>query len=156
MMIKIMILFSITAACFMYSCSGSDTDKTYALKTGEYNYVISDSSGRSLVEGVMKFDSISSKELFPGSRNVAGSYTVTKMTGDTSYHGLSTLKTGGLKGFYNDSAKTININTNPKIADANVFINANIDSKELKGSWYYSSFRGKDKEGGLFKATKKK
>jgi len=155
MMMKITVLLSIIAVCFMYSCSGSDSGKTYTLKTGEYDYVISDSSGLSLVEGVMKFDSVG-RELYPGSHEVAGSYTITKMSDDTSYHGLSTLRKGELKGFYNDSAKFININTNPKIADANVFINANVSSKELKGSWYYSTFRGKNKEGGLFTAVKKK
>jgi hypothetical protein len=155
MMMKITILLSITAVFFMYSCSGSDSGKTYSLKTGEYNYVISDSSGYSLVEGVMKIDSIK-KELFPGSNEVTGSFTVTKTNKDTSYHGLTSLSANELKGYYNDSARTININTNPQIADANVFINANVSSKELKGSWYYSTFRGQNKEGGLFTAVKKK
>jgi hypothetical protein len=63
---------------------------------------------------------------------------------------------GDLKCFYNEKEKFVNINTNPKIADANVFINANVTSGKLTGSWNYSTFRGKDNEGGLFTAIKKK
>ena len=38
---------------------------------------------------------------------------------------FGTMYGGALTGYYNDAKKFININTNPKIADANVFINAN-------------------------------
>ncbi len=76
------------------------------------------------------------------------------MTTDTSYHGFSTMNPGELTGYYNDSLKYININTNPKIADANVFINAFVKNSNLEGGWYYSTFRGTNKEGGMFKAMR--
>ncbi|MEO8513072.1 MAG: hypothetical protein ABI543_05910 [Ignavibacteria bacterium] len=150
---KIIALLSIVFVLVFNSCSGSDSEKSLSLKNGKYSYVISDSSGNSLVEGQIMLDKFTQQK-DTKDYVVNGSYTVSKMTTDTSYHGFSSMNPGELTGYYNDSKKFININTNPKIADANVFINANIKSSNLEGGWYYSSFRGSDKEGGLFKAIK--
>ena len=155
---KYLISFLLTAAIVFVSCSGSDTEKSITLRKGRYNYFLMDSSGTSLVEGSMKIDSII-KMSVGGDRNnykVSGTYTVDKLTSDNSYHGFSTMNGGAFTGFYNDSLKSIGINTNPKIADANIFFNGDVTSSSIKGYWYYSSFRGVDKEAGFFKANKVK
>lgn len=59
---------------------------------------------------------------------------------------------GEFTGYYNDSLKVININTNPRIADANIFLNGKVNSTGLKGTWNYSTFRGAGREAGMFKA----
>ncbi len=150
---KILSILSILFVIIFSSCSGSDTEKSLTLKTGKYNYTFTDSAGTTLVDGEMMFDKIT-KHKESGDYLVTGSYTIKTMTTDTSYHGFSTMSGGELSGYYSDEKKFLNINTNPKIADANVFINVNVKSSLLDGSWYYSTFRGMDKEGGMFKATR--
>ena len=147
------ILFSVLV--LLYSCSSSNNVKNPDLKKGDYSYVISDSSGMSLVEGVIKIDAVKKDEVTVNYR-VSGTYTISKMTEDTTYHGFSTMRAGDYEGFYNDSLKLLNINTNPKIADANVFINAKVNGNEMKGSWSFSTFRSGLKEAGLFSASKVK
>ncbi|MBZ0202098.1 MAG: hypothetical protein K8I03_03690 [Ignavibacteria bacterium] len=151
-MMKIIGLISIAAVLILSSCSGSDSDSSLALKKGRYQYILTDSSGTSLVEGLMTFDSITKQTTGSGDYLVSGSYTISKLTKDTIYQGFTTMEGGELKGYYNDKQNFININTNPRIADANVFLNANIVSGELKGGWYYSTFRSGHTEGGLFNA----
>jgi hypothetical protein len=151
---KILVLLSIVFVLVFNSCSGSDSEKSLSIKKGRYSYSLSDSSGTVLVEGQMMLDTFNVQKDSKTDYIVSGSYTISKMTPDTSYHGFSTLKGGEMTGYYNESKKFININTNPKIADANIFINAEVKSGNLEGSWYYSTFRGMDKEGGFFKALK--
>ncbi len=153
---KILSIIAVITALVLSSCSGSDTESTLALKKGRYAYVLSDSSGTSLVEGLIIIDSVSKQKNGSTDYLVSGSYTLSKVTQDTSYKGFSTMQGGELQGYYNDKQKFININTNPKIADANVFINANIINGDMKGGWYYSTFRGGHTEGGLFTARKEK
>ncbi len=150
---KIIILLSLVFVIVFNSCSGSDSEKSLTLKKGSYSFTFSDSSGTSLVEGQMLLDTINIQQNTEDYL-VKGSYTISKMTTDTSYHGFSTMTGGFLTGYYSNTKKFININTNPRIADANVFVTANVKNGSLEGSWYYSTFRGMDKEGGLFKATK--
>jgi major membrane immunogen (membrane-anchored lipoprotein) len=148
----------ITILCFVLlavfvSCSGSDSSDKPALKKGTYSYLIMDSSKKSLVEGQMMVNAIN----FDAQMKqyiVTGTYTISKMIDDTSYYSLSSLNAGEFKGYYDDTKKFININTNPRIADANVFINANVKGTGLEGGWYYSTFRGTRNEAGLFTATK--
>lgn len=153
---KIISVLSLVAAIFISSCSGSDSEKKVSLKTGKYSYVISDSTGASLVEGEMQINTIT-KQKESGMENdyiVGGSYTITKNTADSTYMGFSTMNGGEMTGYYNDERKFININTNPRIADANVFINAFLKKGNLEGGWHYSTFRGAHNEGGLFKAVR--
>jgi len=155
-MIKTMCFLLIASVAFIYSsCSGSDSTDSPALKKGNYSYTISDSSGKSLVEGMLKIDSVK-KEPKSTDYVVMGSYTITKMTNDTTYMSLSALREGDLRGYYNESLKFININTNPQIADANVFINATVNGNNIKGGWSFSTFRSGHAEGGLFNANKTK
>lgn len=155
-MMKILSVLSIVMAVIFNSCSGSDSETKLSLKTGKYNYILTDSSGTSLVEGTMQLDTFIVQTVGSSRRDyvISGSYTVSKMTDDTSYIAFSSLNPGELKGYYNDSTKFININTNPKIADANVFLNAIVLKGDMKGGWHYSTFRGTRQEGGLFTATR--
>jgi len=152
---KIIVILSIVFVIAFNSCSGSETETSASLKKGTYSFVLSDSSGNSLVEGKMVLDTI---KIQKDNRDytVSGSYTISKMTTDTSYHGFASMNGGPFSGYFYESTKLVNINTNPKIADANVFINAYLKGTAIEGGWYYSTFRGMNKEGGLFKATKDK
>ena len=154
-MIKTICFILISTIVFIYSsCGGSDSDNSPALKKGNYSYTITDSSGKTLAEGMLKIDTLR-KESKRTDYNVTGSYTITSKSKDTSYMSLSALREGSFQGYYNQSTKLININTNPQIADANVFINAYVKGSTIKGGWYYSTFRGVNKEAGLFNAYRK-
>lgn len=155
-MMKILSVLSIVLALIFNSCSGSDSETKLSLKTGKYNYKLTDSSGTSLVEGMMQLDTFTVQKVGSSTRDyiVSGSYTISKMTEDTSYISFSTMSGGEMKGYYNDSTKFININTNPRIADANVFLNAIVLKGDMKGGWHYSTFRGTHQEAGLFTATR--
>lgn len=148
------VLMAVFVSAGIISCSGSDTTEKITLQKGKFSYSIMDSSRLSLVEGQMIVEAVKYDEQLK-QHIVTGNYTISKMTDDTSYIAFSSMQSGGeFKGFYDNTKKTININTNPRIADANVFINAFVKSSSMEGSWYYTSFRGTNKEGGLFTANK--
>lgn len=151
---KIIAILSIVFVIAFNSCSGSDSEKSISIKKGKYSYTLTDSTGTVLVEGQITLDKFSLQNDSKDAYVVSGSYNISSMTKDTSYHGFGSMNGGELSGYYDNTKKFININTNPKIADANVFINANVKSGNLNGGWYYSTFRGTNNEGGLFKATK--
>lgn len=149
---KIIILFTFIFVLFFNSCSSSDNQESKnILQKGNYSYLLTDSSGVKLVEGIMTITEIS-KQKANNENIVSGSYTIDYKTEDTIYTGLVTMRGGELSGYYNDEFKRININTNPKLADANIFINAKVKKKQLEGTWHFSTFRGSNKEGGFFKA----
>jgi hypothetical protein len=156
-MIKTICFALIVSLVFVYSsCGGSDSDDAPTVKKGNYSYVIADSTGKSWVEGMMRVDTIKKQTGLP-SMVVTGSYTITMMTTDTTFTGKSALREGSFIGYFDKASKMININTNPQVADANIFINAYVSSNNMKGGWYYSTFTrsGGRTEGGLFKATRK-
>jgi hypothetical protein len=150
-------IFCIILALALVSCSGSDSTTKVKIKKGEYSYILTDSANTTLVEGILKIDAVTKmKDVGQDMYSVTGSYTIDKMTDDTAYVGFSSMRAGDYKGFYNLLTNSVNINTNPQIADANVFINADVKSGSIEGSWSFSTFRGSSKEGGFFKAIKKK
>ena len=133
---------------YFFGCSSSDpVIKKNKIKLGDYSYFMSDSSGLLLANGNLKVDYYKGNE-------ISGTYTVMKDTA-LKFDGQETMKDGPFSGNYNDSLSLAFFNLNPKIADANIFIFATDYTDSLKGSWYYSTFRGK-KSGGLFSAKRLK
>ncbi len=132
----------------IYSCTSSDpVIRRNVIKTGNFNYVMTDSSGTWLTAGKIKLDYVKGSE-------ISGTYTVVKDS-TVTFEGQETMKDGPFSGHYNDSLSLVFFNLNPRVADANIFINANDHGDSLKGGWYYSTFRGKA-SGGLFTAKRVK
>jgi hypothetical protein len=121
-------LFSIA----IISCSGSKYTPA-ALKTGNYSFSMSDSTGNTLVEGDMKLDTNAEGKIY-------GTYSFTNKY-VTDFPGFSTM-TGSCEGTYVKSEGMIHLNMNPKVADANVFIGARVYRSSLAGEWSFSTFRG--------------
>jgi hypothetical protein len=117
---------------YVISCSGSKYTPA-ALKTGEYSFSMSDSSGNTLVEGEMKLDTNADGIIY-GTYNFTNKYV-------TNFPGFSTM-TGSCEGTYVRSEGLVHLNMNPKVADANVFIGAKIYRSSLAGEWSFSTFRG--------------
>ncbi|MCX7878434.1 MAG: hypothetical protein N2510_07325 [Ignavibacteria bacterium] len=153
-----LILFIVFPVLFT-ACSGSDSEKSIYLKKGDYSYTLTDSTGRTLADGTIKITVISEdKTMTPATHRLNGSYTVKRYVddNDTNFIGITTLRGGSLEGWWNNNSKTVNINLNPMIADANVYLSAEVNkSGNMKGSWIFSAFRNTRKgEGGFFNATR--
>ncbi len=132
--ITVLIVFCI----LVLSCSGSKYTPS-ELKTGSYNFYMSDSNGNRLIEGDLKLDTNQEG-------SVSGTYSITKKY-VTDFPGLSTMA-GNCAGTYKKSEGMIHLNMNPKLADANVFIGAKIYRNSLAGEWSYSNFNiGKSAKG---------
>ncbi|MCC6866121.1 MAG: hypothetical protein IT280_08175 [Ignavibacteria bacterium] len=136
------------------ACTSSESDNSIPIKKGRYNFTLNDSAGNNLIAGEMMFSKITKqKDVGEDNYVIEGSYTVTKVNTDTTYKGFSTMNGGELKGYYNAKSKMININTNPRIADANVFLNGKVTGTSITGGWNYSTFRGVGNEAGKFDAN---
>lgn len=152
----LMLLSGFFCVCvFMMGCGGSETEVKPKLKTGAYDYTLTDSAGTSLVTGVLTVATVKRSAVGEDKNNydITGTYTVVNMTTDTSYYGFATMKGGDFKGLYNHLQKSIWVNTNPMIADANVFLNGTVAGTNWSGSWNFSTFRGAKQEAGYFTAN---
>ena len=132
----------------IYCCSSSDPIiGRNKFVIGDFKYQMTDSTGNILVNGVMKVSYLKAG-------NLSGNYTVVKNP-DYTFDGASTMNDGGFSGVYDDTLSIVFFNMNPKMADANVFINAKDYTDSLKGYWVYSTFRG-NKTGGFYSAKRTK
>ena len=151
---KVLPVFLTALFVLLSACSGGESEKSFPLKKGKYSYILTDSMGTSLVEGEMMLNSITKqKDVGEDNYVVDGSYTITKANSDTTYIGFGTMSGGELKGYFNEKTKLININNNPMIADANVFLNGKVTGSVIEGTWNFSTFRGAGNEAGMFKAA---
>ncbi len=131
---------------FLCSCSTSNSTKnrTNEFKKGEYNFSFSDSAGSKLIEGTMKLDT--------NAENFTGSYQITQKYVD-NFPGLSTMQ-GSLAGTYSKAENKLFINMNPKVADANIFINGKVFRNSLVGQWSYSTIIGVQAAGSFIAMAK--
>lgn len=129
---KFFFLLVPVVSIFVLSCSGSKYTAV-DIKTGNYSFSMSDSTGNTLVDGDMKIDTTESVKVF-------GTYSFTKKY-VSDFPGLSTMG-GNFGGTYEKSTGMVHLNMNPKIADANVFINAKVFRNSLAGEWSYSTIKG--------------
>jgi hypothetical protein len=119
-------------------CSGStDKPSDKLIETGEYEFTMKDSTGAITARGILSIDSFKVNK-------VTGTYRFTEMV--YIFNGQETM-TGVFSGRVNENSKTVLINTNPAVADNNVFFNLNIKNGLLDGEWYYSAFRQTFKPG---------
>ena len=127
-----------------FSCSGSVNKNYDKIQKGKYSFIFEDSLGNKLTEGIFTVESINFQK-------VNGVYEVKNMFVD-KINGLNS-KGGNFEAQMDSSMKNLSINMNPKIADANLFINAMVKKDSLIGDWYFSTMRGKQNPG-LFRAWK--
>lgn len=140
---KVLICSYLLFLVFILSCSGSKYTPP-DLKTGNYIFYISDSSGNTLAEGEMKLDTNSNG-------SITGTYNFTKKY-VTTFPGLSTMK-GNCSGTYKKTEGMIHLNMNPKLADANVYIGAKIYRNSLAGEWSYTTMNPVSETKGKFVAN---
>lgn len=128
---KIFFFLIFIVSVFVLSCSGSKYSAV-DIKTGNYSFSMSDSTGNTLTEGDMKIDTSAGK--------VYGTYSFTKKY-VSDFPGLSTMG-GNFDGSFEKSKGMVHLNMNPKLADANVFINAKVFRNSIAGEWSFSTYTG--------------
>lgn len=111
-----------------------------------YNFVMTDSTGSTILEGTMK------PKIFKDP-DFTGVFAVIKVI-DDKYS--SVIPQGGdFTGVIDEKNKKAFINLNPKLSDNNTFLRFDIKEKELNGTWEKSTMMGIREKGG-FVATKVK
>ncbi|MBK8981751.1 MAG: hypothetical protein IPM38_05360 [Ignavibacteria bacterium] len=125
----ILTVILITAA----SCSSSEDNGNFKFGKGMFRYKMSDSTGKALVDGIITVKTNVNGE-------ITGTLLVTKnyVTDFPGYFSMSNEFSGNI----NSAEKKVFINTNPRIADSNVFWNMDLLSNSVAGEWRYSVFRG--------------
>lgn len=139
-------VFTVILCVFLISCSSSDkVSSTGYLGKGDYEFVMHDSTGKKVSEGILTVKTYSESK-------VTGNYRFTNVI--EQFHGYSSMSNGEFTGNINQAEKMVLINTNPNFADDNVFFNLKIGSSTLEGDWYYSAAR-KISKASLIKLNKK-
>lgn len=126
-------------------CGASYEESNFIFGIGKYKFIMNDSAGNKLAEGILNM------KIYDSKNEISGSYEFTKIY-QKDFPGLSTMN-GEFSGNVNKTTKKVFINTNPRIADSNVFWNLEMKKRLLSGEWAYSVFRGTGNKGTI-KITK--
>ncbi|HMS34538.1 MAG TPA: hypothetical protein PKC91_10670 [Ignavibacteria bacterium] len=137
--ISLFIHFSILiTALAAEGCSSSEDESAFKFGIGKYRFTMSDSTGKKMAEGTLEVKTYASDK-------ISGTYEFTNVY-VKDFPGQSTMD-GLFEGNVIPSEKKVFINTNPRIADANVFWNMLIKKNSVSGEWNYSVFRGEMNKG---------
>ncbi len=137
------LLYIILVAVF-FSCSTSNYNdmEDLTFKEGEYSFVMTDSVNNKLYEGIFNIEKLVDN-------NISGTYKITKEYVE-DFPGSSTMG-GEFAGELSSDGKSAFVNTNPKIADANVVIRLTAGKVSYIGRWEYATMMG-IRAWGYFKA----
>ena len=137
-------LLYIILAAGLFSCGSSNYDdmEDLTFKEGEYLFVMTDSINNKLVDGIFNIENLVDN-------NISGTYKVTKEYVE-DFPGSSTMR-GEFNGKLSPDGKSVFVNTNPKILDANVLIRLTAGKVSYMGRWEYSTMMG-IRAWGYFKA----
>jgi len=134
-------MYVIAFLIFASGCSSSSDDSTFTFGKGSYNFVMYDSTGKKImIKGIMKVVSYQDDK-------ISGTLEYTNVY-DDNFSGYSSMSKE-FEGNVIKDEKKVWINTNPRIADSNVFWNMSIGKSSLNGEWSYSVFRGSGLKGKL-------
>lgn len=131
---KIFLRFSyLLCALIIVSCSSSQQTSS-RISLGDYTYTMYDNTGKIIMSGVMTVSNIVNLD-------ISGTYTITNLA-QPDFAARDAME-GKFAGNIENNTSAVFINTNPMIADANVFFNLRYDYTEAKfvGEWRYSVFR---------------
>ena len=152
MRVPILFLFLITLSCYVLACSIAkpvDAQKPFPL--GDYQYTSYDEKGDKVVAGRVSITSTEQRRI--------GSEESTQLKGNWELKKVGTQeKIGGQVGsgdlIGTIKGNEVDINLNPNISDANVYLRGKIDGKRFHGTWTFSGYAGPVSTG-KFEATRK-
>lgn len=120
-------------------CSSSEEEQSsFKFGIGKYRFTMSDSTGKKMAEGTLEVKTYSSDK-------ISGTYSFTNVY-EKDFNGFSSMD-GLFEGNVIPAEKKVFINTNPRIADSNVFWNMLIKKNSVSGEWNFSVFRGSMSKG---------
>jgi hypothetical protein len=132
-------MYVIAFLIFASGCTSSSDDSTFTFGKGSYNFVMYDSTGKKvMIKGIMKVAA------YQGDK-ISGTLEYTTVY-DENFSGYSSMSKE-FEGNVIKKEKKVWINTNPRIADSNVFWNMIIGKSSMNGEWSYSMFRGAGSKG---------
>lgn len=148
---KIYFLFLLPIIYF-YGCMGGCTsscslESCKDLVCGKYYYTMLDSNDNKLIEGIINMSDCDGNQ-------IGGTYSKDKIYND-NFPGYKSML-GFFSGNVDVKDKKGFINTNPKLADNNIFINFEIKKDSLTGKWTYTNLVGTIARGNFYavKVTK--
>ncbi|HEX3083533.1 MAG TPA: hypothetical protein VHP99_03345 [Pyrinomonadaceae bacterium] len=152
MRVAIVFLLLMMLGGYVLACSVAkpvDAQKPFPL--GDYEYTSYDEKGDKVVSGRVSITSTEQRRI--------GSEESTQLKGNWELKKVGTQETIGDQTGSGDLIGTINknevdINLNPNISDANVYLRGKIDGKRFHGTWTFSGYAG-PVTSGKFEATRK-
>ncbi len=148
---KFLTLFILVLAITITGCMRCQNNVVFTSPLVEsflsnYNFVMTDSTGTTILEGTMK------PKIFEDP-DFKGIFAITKVIDDK----YSTVipQSGNFTGVLDEKNKRGFINLNPKLSDNNIFLRFDVKENELTGTWEKSGMMGIREKGG-FVATKEK
>lgn len=129
------IICFIVMTIVLYSCSSSTVYDPNIIKKGSYEFTMFDTSNVRLVKGTLTVENIINSD-------ISGSYRIDSVF-NSGFPGYETMDANIFSGNFVNKDYKVYINTNPRIADANVFWDMlyRTDTKIYTGSWTFSVFR---------------
>ncbi|TRZ64048.1 hypothetical protein D4R20_03255 [bacterium] len=147
---KILLLIFLAMSGLYLGCSGNSSCAFVSgsiVLSGNYDFVFTDSLNTPFLDGKMNLKVVDGDK-------VSGDYTMGNKYSDRP-DGFSSLQ-GLLAGSVDSKNMSVFLNMNPKLADNNIFVNADIKQQDIiKGNWTYSTYTG-TKRKGSFTAYKSK
>lgn len=132
-------------AALLGGCASSGSSSDNQIELADYTFTMYGTGGAKIADGIMTVKNITAKDA--NAPEFSGTYSVTKWYVED--FGPRSTMGGDFTGNADYAKGKIFVNTNPKIADANVFFNATIYSSFYQGGWNYSTFRGPTTSGDL-------
>jgi hypothetical protein len=132
---KIFLRFTyLLSALILVSCSSSQQSSNSRISKGDYTFTMYDSTEKIIMSGNMTVNNIVDME-------ISGTYNITNLV-QKNFEAIGVME-GKFSGTMEKNTSAVFINTNPMIADANVFFNLRYDYTEAKfvGEWRFSVFR---------------
>lgn len=125
---------------FLISCSASDTE-TKIKPQGKYKYVVKDSVGNKIIEGIFSFSKPDkSTGLMTCYNEVTNIY-------DNDSYIAQRFNFASLNAYYDKNSKKIALDLNPNIQDNNIYVTIDISAAKLSASWIHSTMTGINNQG---------
>ena len=114
----------------MAGCSSSSSDSY--LQKENYVFTMYDDANSIIATGTLTVKSYKDNA-------ISGDYELTTVVKE--FDGYKSMSGNKFTGKVNSSDRSALINTNPNMADNNVYFNVKIKSNRLEGDWYYTALR---------------
>lgn len=152
MRVPILFLLLMTLSCYVFACSvAKPIDAQKPFPVGDYQYTSYDEKGAKVVEGRISITSTEQRRIgSEESTQLKGNWELKKVGGQETIG--NQVGSGDLIGTINKNE--VDINLNPNISDANVYLRGKIDGKRFHGKWTFSGYAGPVSTG-TFEATRK-